>query len=148
MNALSWIYSFIIIVSVYLIGDKNRWGWMVANIGALGFIYLYIKTGLYGGIALDVFLLFFNTRNFFKWTRDMQLDVRRPFYIKLISGHGFKLHDTLVMGEKSKCVIIDDVCADAKWKAFFRNLRMTKLFRFFGIDINNHVGELKVQPLI
>lgn len=66
---MSWIFSAIIIISIFLIGKKNRWGWMVANIGALGFIYVYLNSKIYGGIALDVVLLVLNTINFFKWSK-------------------------------------------------------------------------------
>jgi nicotinamide riboside transporter PnuC len=71
---MSWIFSALIVLSIYLIGKKNKWGWMIANIGALGFIYIYINKEIYGGIALDLTLLVLNTINFIKWHKsDKQL---------------------------------------------------------------------------
>lgn len=145
MNALSWIYSFIIIVSVYMIGNKNRWGWMVANVGALGFIYIYLNTGLYGGIALDLFLLVMNTMNFIKWTKQRD-PFSRPFYLKMAPGHSFKVDDVIIADSSNRRLLILELdVKDKKWKKFFRNLGMTKFLLYFGINIYDHNGCIKVK---
>jgi hypothetical protein len=150
MNILSWIFSAVIILSVILIGNKNRWGWMVANIGAIGFIYLYVKTGLWGGIALDLFLLIMNTINFRKWSlydRVHRDPYSKPFYLKMSPGHGFKVNDVIIADKSNRrLLILESHVKDKKWKKFFRNLGMTKFLLFFGINVYDHSGCMKVKP--
>lgn len=145
MNILSWIFSAIIIYSVVLIGNKNRWGWMIANIGAIGFIYLYVKTGLWGGIALDLFLLVMNTINFIKWTKDNRL--KRPFHLKFQANHPFKLNDLIKADASNDLFIIIDVdVKDKIWKKILRTLKMRTFLFLFGLDISDYTGCIKVKP--
>lgn len=70
----------------------------------------------------------------------------KPFYCKLSPGHGFLKNDVLVLDRsKTKYLVLDNNVKDKKWKKFFRNLGMTKFLLYFGINIYDHSGCIKVK---
>lgn len=121
MNLLSWIFSAVIIWGVILIGNKNRWGWMVSNVGALGFIYMYIHTGLWGGIALDLFLLVMNTINFYKWTRSDRLHkVPTIVYFQFEPSFPFKKGEVIMDSSRHSYIVIKQHCKQTWWRKLWR----------------------------
>lgn len=121
MTALSWIFSAVIVFSVFLIGNKNRWGWMVANVGALGFIYLYIQTKLWGGIALDLFLLVMNTRNFIKWTYTERVHkVPSIVYFKFAPSFPFKKGEVIMDSSRHRYIVLKQNCKQTWWRKLWK----------------------------
>lgn len=78
--------------------------------------------------------------------RIRKINPKRPFYIKLVEGHAFLKNDIIIMDRSNtRYLILDNNVKDKKWKKFFRNLRMTKFLLYFGINVHNHTGDVKVK---
>jgi nicotinamide riboside transporter PnuC len=69
---MDWIAALLVIWSIYLCGNKNKWGWVVAGAGAILFMVVAVQKEVYGMIALDVVLLCMYVHNFRKWTKEEQ----------------------------------------------------------------------------
>jgi hypothetical protein len=71
---LDWLAVFLNLLSVYLLGNKNRWGFLsfiVANIVWLFLGTLFIHS--YGIIAGNSIFLIMNSRGFIKWNQNKKL---------------------------------------------------------------------------
>lgn len=70
----------------------------------------------------------------------------KPFYCKLADGHGFCTNDLIKMDRSNnKYIVLDNNVKDKKWKKFFRNLKMTKFLLYFGINVYDHSGCIKIK---
>ena len=66
---LDWIAASFAIIGVYLIGYKNKYGFLFCVVSGLLWIIVALYTGLYG-LFLEVTPLFFlNIFNFIKWKK-------------------------------------------------------------------------------
>lgn len=64
------IACFITAVAIYLMIQKNKWGFMIFNIANIFWIYLDYKSGMYFRIGVEVFFTVFNFYGFYKWKKD------------------------------------------------------------------------------
>jgi nicotinamide riboside transporter PnuC len=69
---MDWLAACCIILSIIMIGRLNKWGWIVAIVGAILYIIVSYQKGIYGFIFLDCVLLVINTLNFIKWHQKEQ----------------------------------------------------------------------------
>lgn len=67
---MDWIAAALIIISIVMIGRKNKWGWLVATAGAALYLIVSYKKQIYGFVALDCVLLVLDVVNFFKWGKN------------------------------------------------------------------------------
>ena len=66
---IDWIAATFAIIGVYLIGNKNKYGFLICVISGLLWLIVALYTGLYG-LFLEVTPLFFlNIFNFIKWKK-------------------------------------------------------------------------------
>ena len=68
--SLDWIGAALIGLNAYMVGKKNKWGWLVSVAGCLLFMYVGFKNHLYGMIALNTFIAIISIINFIKWHKD------------------------------------------------------------------------------
>lgn len=67
---IDWLAMFLTLVGIYLIGDKNRFGFVTMMCGNASWIAVgYLTSSLAMAIANFVFLAM-NTRALVKWSRD------------------------------------------------------------------------------
>lgn len=64
---MDWAAAITIIIGIIFIGKKNKWGWIVSIVGAVLYMIVSWRKGIYGFIALDCVLIVLNTVNFIKW---------------------------------------------------------------------------------
>jgi len=69
---MDWIAAALVLISIYMTGEKNRWGWLVGSLGAIMFMIITYKKHIYGMVGLDICLLFLNTINFIKWSKKVK----------------------------------------------------------------------------
>lgn len=55
--------------AAYVIGNKNRYGFILSFIGNAAWIYVAFKVPVYGLLLIVVPALLLNVRNFLKWRR-------------------------------------------------------------------------------
>lgn len=67
---MDWFVSFCGILSMWLIGNKSKSGWIIKIISQIAWIYLAIVKDLYGFIPLASIAMVIATRNYFKWRKD------------------------------------------------------------------------------
>lgn len=67
---MDWVAAFLVILSTWMTGRKNKWGWLVGIVSAGIFITIALDKKIYGMIALDIFLITLNIINFIKWNKD------------------------------------------------------------------------------
>lgn len=58
------------IIGYILTGKKNKWGWLLAAIGNLGYIYISYTLSLYGMLALSCVMMTISIINFKKWKNE------------------------------------------------------------------------------
>jgi nicotinamide riboside transporter PnuC len=76
---MDWLGALLIIISVYLTGKKNKWGWVVAGVGAIVFIVIALNKHIYGMIALDCVLIMMYIRSFIKWNKSDKYETSRRY---------------------------------------------------------------------
>ena len=67
---MDWIASLLEILGKWVIGNKNKNGFIVASICCLCWIYVAIDKEVYGLFIAIIPALFINIRNYLKWRRD------------------------------------------------------------------------------
>jgi len=66
---MSYLAAIFEIAGAWMVGNKERWGFVVFMIGNVLWFMLGIKTGEYGLNLVSVVFLLINIRNFRKWRR-------------------------------------------------------------------------------
>jgi nicotinamide riboside transporter PnuC len=69
-NLIAFLLSGIQIACYTMVGDHNRWGWIVGLSGAVPWLAVMIAWNAWGLLPLVVFLQVIYVRNFVKWTRE------------------------------------------------------------------------------
>lgn len=70
MMILDWVSASFALIGVYLIGQKNKYGFLVCLLSGLCWSVVAVKTEVYG-LFLEVLPLFIlNLYNFNKWKKD------------------------------------------------------------------------------
>lgn len=73
---LDWISAAFALVGVFLVGQKNKYGFLVCMISGVCWCFVAISTGVYG-LFLEVLPLFvLNSYNFYKWRKE-EINERR-----------------------------------------------------------------------
>jgi hypothetical protein len=68
---MDWIAGAIEFVGSIVVGNKNKWGFLINGIGCLAWVAYVLWTGLSRGLLLVVVpMAFVNLRNFIKWNAD------------------------------------------------------------------------------
>ena len=67
---IDFISSIFLIIGYILTGKKNRWGWLLASVGNLGYIYISFTLSLYGMLALSSVMMIISIINFKKWNNE------------------------------------------------------------------------------
>ena len=69
---MDWIASALEILSKWIIGNKNKWGFVLALICCLAWGYVAIDKEVYGLFLAIIPAIVINIRNFIKWNREDQ----------------------------------------------------------------------------
>lgn len=74
-----WVGGILVIVGNYLIGKKNRYGWLVNIAAQVPLIYLNYKLRLWGLVPMNTFLTVVFIKNYWSWSNDSgtQVDGRQ-----------------------------------------------------------------------
>jgi len=72
---MDWFVSIFGIISIWLVGNKKKSGWIFKIISQVAWIYLAIVKDLYGFIPLALIALIISTRNYFKWKNEEEVNV-------------------------------------------------------------------------
>jgi len=67
---MDWFVSICGIASMWLVGNKLKFGWILKVISQIAWIYLAIVKDLYGFIPLATIASIVATRNYFKWRKE------------------------------------------------------------------------------
>lgn len=64
---MDWFASVLILISLYVIGRKQHWGWLLGIVGGIIYFYISISNELYGMAFKEVCLIILSFYNFVKW---------------------------------------------------------------------------------
>ena len=68
---MDWIAGLLELTGLYIVGNKNRWGFIINILCGLSWIiYVTISGHTYGLLIVVCPALIINTRNFIKWTKE------------------------------------------------------------------------------
>ncbi len=74
---LDWIAATFALMGVYLIGKKNKYGFLICMISGIVWCIVAVTTAVYG-LFLEVLPLFIlNMYNFYKWKREEIINILR-----------------------------------------------------------------------
>jgi len=71
---MQWLAFFISIFGAYLNIKKNKWGFVIWNIGNLIWIYLNIISGLPAGALIFIVYSCFNIYGFYEWLKGEKIN--------------------------------------------------------------------------
>lgn len=66
---MDWFAGLAELCGVWMVGNRNRWGFAVCMICNVAWIVVASQTGVYGLIPVSLAMLVINGRNFHKWRR-------------------------------------------------------------------------------
>lgn len=75
---LPLVLSILTIIGMWLIGNKNRWDWIVGLVNQLLWISFAIIFKAWGLLPLSVVLIFVYTRNLYKW-KDTNKEIQKKY---------------------------------------------------------------------
>lgn len=67
---MDWLAALLIILSIYMTGNLNKWGWIIAILGAIMYMIVSIQKHIYGFVFLDCVLVVLHIVNFIKWSKN------------------------------------------------------------------------------
>ena len=70
VQVMPWILSFMGIGRKWLLGEKNRWGWVLGIATQLLWLVWMGKAETWGFLPLFIVGMVMNVRNFRKWTKE------------------------------------------------------------------------------
>lgn len=74
---IDYISAGLLIIGYIITGKKNKWGWLFAAFGNLGYIFVAIKINLYGMMVLSIIMLCISIYNFIKWHKENGVELHR-----------------------------------------------------------------------
>ncbi len=74
---IDWIATALTIVSVYMMGDKNRWAFIIAVISNILWIIFSVITGQIPLLITNIVLLVMDIRGLIKWSKVSQTEVKK-----------------------------------------------------------------------
>ena len=66
---MDWIAGTIELMAKWVVGHKNRWGWILHIIGGFLWTYIALNTKMYGILIITIPAFFLNIWNFYKWSK-------------------------------------------------------------------------------
>lgn len=106
-NGVALLLSGIQIACYLMVGNKNRWGWIVGLTGAIPWCVVMIGWGAWGLLPLVVFLQGIYVMNFTKWTRSDKLlnnDATDHQCPKLLEGPQGSFSCMMYRGHPGGCI--------------------------------------------
>lgn len=70
MIGIDWIMAGLGLTGRYMIGNKNRWGWMVGLLNQCFWIYFIFDKGYWGFMVITVVQVYLGIKFFILWGRD------------------------------------------------------------------------------
>jgi|MudIll2142460700_1097286.scaffolds.fasta_scaffold03130_6 hypothetical protein len=67
---MDWVLSFTVVLTMYLLGRKNKWGWVVSALNSILWIYYAISIKQYGLIPSSVILGANAVISGYQWFKD------------------------------------------------------------------------------
>ena len=67
---LDWVFGTTSLITLYFIGKKKWWAWILSFVTAIGYIYINAHFGLYGLIPVNVIALWITAKNAWDWYHD------------------------------------------------------------------------------
>lgn len=67
---LDYISSLLLIIGYFIVGNKNKNGWLLSSVGNLGYIFVGYISGLYGMMILSIVMLSVSIINYIKWNKN------------------------------------------------------------------------------
>lgn len=67
---MDWLAGILGLIAAYVIGCKKRSGFVIRIVEDTLWIYIAIRTGLYGLLIVCFLHLVLNIRNFYRWKRN------------------------------------------------------------------------------
>lgn len=64
---MDFIAGLIELIAKWIVGNRNKWGFIVHLIGGMLWTYIAITTPMYGLLVITIPATFVNIRNFLKW---------------------------------------------------------------------------------
>jgi len=66
---MDWITGFLSILAIYLLGNKNRWGWVAQFINQFFWLYIVFHKELWGLLPVIIVITYLSIRNFIIWSK-------------------------------------------------------------------------------
>ena len=66
---MDWIAGAFELVGLYIVGNKNKYGFAISIVGNLVWVYIAFVTKLYGLILVCIPAVIINIINFIKWSK-------------------------------------------------------------------------------
>lgn len=63
-----WLGMVLIVLSIYLIGEENKIGFILGVLGSLSWVVFALLVKSYPTLFLNITLVFLNTRGYLKWS--------------------------------------------------------------------------------
>ena len=71
MSNIDIVAGIVEIIAIYIVGNKNRWGWAIGFVCCLLWtIYVLYNETAYGILIPTIPCMFINVRNFIKWGKE------------------------------------------------------------------------------
>ena len=68
---MDWIAAILELTGAYVVGNKNKWGFVLFFITSICWIiYVFTTKSTYGLLIVVIPCMFMNVRNFLKWQRE------------------------------------------------------------------------------
>jgi len=66
---MDWLAGIFELIGLYVIGVKNKYGFLINILGNVAWIYVALTTGVYGLLLVVCPAIVLNTTNYVKWHR-------------------------------------------------------------------------------
>ena len=67
---MDYIAIFFVLLGMYLLTLKNRWGFIAFMIGSVAWMIVNVIAGIFAGIVLNVIMIILNLKGFMGWKED------------------------------------------------------------------------------
>ena len=67
---MQYLAGLLELIGIVMIGNKNKWGFIVFVAGAVAWVYIALTTPMYGLLIPVIPAIGLNIRNFVKWYRE------------------------------------------------------------------------------
>ncbi len=67
---MDWLAAALELLAIWIVGNKNRWGWLLGCAGCLCWMVVSYRTGVHGLLLVAIPAFLTDIRNFVKWSRE------------------------------------------------------------------------------